>query len=158
MSTEHRMLPLMDLVRALDGVSTGVLWARKAMTFNDSVPPGAVIPDEFMSAWRDHFWRGLIIDVALRSRTEPTKKTGTVYLAESDGLLKIGFTVRPVQERMRQLSSGRAADVTLIASFPGTFNDEHFTHLRFAEHRHRGEWFRDAAEIRDYFAEKSVSS
>lgn len=72
---------------------------------------------------------------------------GTVYFAERNGLIKIGWT-RNIAQRMRALSRGAQAiagqtvgPVTRLASYRGSRWVEAELHHRFAEYRVAGEWF-----------------
>jgi hypothetical protein len=69
------------------------------------------------------------------------------YLIKADGshLVKIGIATDPMQ-RLKTLQTGQPMDLYLIWSVPGDY--EYDLHVRFAEYRHRGEWF-DLRELGD---------
>lgn len=124
---------------------------------NPAVPVGVALGGDALSTWRDPFLRMLILGRLIDEATPKEPVLGNVYLASSGHLLKIGYTSGPAVRRVAGLNRTSPVAVTLVSSFPGTVNDEHSTHLHFAEHRHRGEWFRDDPSIRDYFAKKVAS-
>lgn len=65
--------------------------------------------------------------------------------AEGSHLVKIGIATDPMQ-RLKTLQTGQPMDLFLMWSVPGDY--EHALHVRFAEYRHRGEWF-DLRELGD---------
>lgn len=73
--------------------------------------------------------------------------TGSVYAIgeKPGGPVKIGYAASPAQ-RLAELQTGNHLDLRVLASFPGTLEDEAALHRRFAILRIRGEWFMDARE------------
>lgn len=67
----------------------------------------------------------------------------SVYFAERDGLIKIGYSSRP-RERAVKLGA------TLLATVPGGFADELNMHARFKADRVEGEWFRPSEALRAF--------
>lgn len=65
-----------------------------------------------------------------------------VYLIGYDDWVKIGFTSTSVERRLGGLQTGIPVKLTLIHSMPGSLALEAELHLRFAEYRAVGEWFR----------------
>jgi hypothetical protein len=55
--------------------------------------------------------------------------------------LKIGYTRGEPEVRLKQLQTGSAADLRLMACHAGTLDDEKYLHQKFASERLRGEWF-----------------
>lgn len=81
-------------------------------------------------------------------KREPSKTR--IYLMRNgrNGLFKIGASQNP-QHRERTLQS-EEPEVHLIEHWPGTMKDEEDLHLRFAEVRVRGEWFRlNAQQVKE---------
>lgn len=76
----------------------------------------------------------------------------TVYYLRRkiDGAIKIGFTDRSPSQRARELSNASGLEVELLASEPGTRQDERETLAEFAEERIRGEWFRPSPILLGY--------
>lgn len=73
-----------------------------------------------------------------------------VYFAQrDDGLIKIGFA-QDVDFRIRKISSMAGSALTVLAVETGGFEEEQRLHKKFHAHRHHGEWFRPAVEIRAY--------
>jgi hypothetical protein len=61
---------------------------------------------------------------------QSTNRPSFVYIAEvSGGFWKIGYTTRPIEQRMRELNA------TLIAVRPGGKAEEQMLHGRFGTHR-----------------------
>jgi hypothetical protein len=63
--------------------------------------------------------------------------------------IKIGFTDRPLDERIRELQTGCAGNLVAIFSMEGTEADEKAWKQRFAKCRSRrgGEWFRPVPKL-----------
>lgn len=82
---------------------------------------------------------------------EGEKEQGYVYfiLNEKGDRVKIGFSRDP-QKRMRQLQTANAQRLTLLATIPGTKEDEKYLHARYRNYRGINEWFRMAGPLRDY--------
>src|SRR5688572_19771645 len=72
-----------------------------------------------------------------------------IYFIEAvgAGLVKIGFTERDVQDRLRELQTASPHRLKLVASISGDINDESALHKSFAHLRQVGEWFRIDAEL-----------
>lgn len=81
---------------------------------------------------------------------------GYVYFALCGGFVKIGHTF-DVTERMATLQTGNPHEIVLLASVAGTRRSEQCIHAHFAVDRHRGEWFRDSAELRLYILEQATT-
>lgn len=74
-----------------------------------------------------------------------------VYFLRSQGFVKIGYATDLVR-RMEALQIANPIDLELVLFLQTrTLSDavtlERALHRRFAQHRHRGEWFRDCPEI-----------
>jgi hypothetical protein len=61
--------------------------------------------------------------------------------------LKIGYTSGEPEVRLKQLQTGSAANLRLIACHPGTQDDEKDLHAKFASQRVRGEWFEMSEDL-----------
>lgn len=71
-----------------------------------------------------------------------TKRSGQV-------LVKIGYS-RNVTARVRELQTGGAASIGLVAWRPGGAKEEREEHLRWRTFRTVGEWFRLEGELKTY--------
>lgn len=93
---------------------------------------------------------GTALDVAVA----PVPSPGWVYLAHSaqHSVLKIGYSKSP-NDRPPNIFYKHKIHVDLVAAIVGGRALERELHNKFAEHRRKGEWFRDVPEIRAYFAE-----
>jgi hypothetical protein len=61
--------------------------------------------------------------------------------------LKIGYTRGEPEVRLKQLQTGSAAELRLIACHEGEPEDERRLHDKYADHRVRGEWFQMSSEL-----------
>ena len=68
------------------------------------------------------------------------------FLRDPTGFVKIGTSIN-VAQRVAELQAANPRELTLVVSIPGDQAVELELHAHFAEHRERGEWFRDAPEI-----------
>ena len=68
---------------------------------------------------------------------------GKVYFLSDGECIKIGFTTKTVEKRIKQLSIGSAKKIFCLGYFQGTMEDESKLHRRFGKLRLRsgGEWF-----------------
>jgi len=63
---------------------------------------------------------------------------------------KIGFTKGDVEKRLKNLQTGSASELIMIAKHPGTTETERRLHEKFAANRLHGEWFELTNELRAY--------
>jgi hypothetical protein len=74
--------------------------------------------------------------------------SGNVYIVRASKFVKIGFAA-DVPRRLAQLQTGATEPLTLLAVIPGcTMKLEKILHVRLAEYRERGEWFRYTGKCR----------
>lgn len=66
--------------------------------------------------------------------------------------IKIGYTRGEPEVRLKQLQTGSASDLRLMACHQGTADDERALHERFATHRIRGEWFEVCDPVLDHLS------
>lgn len=69
------------------------------------------------------------------------EKPGFVYFWRVGGAVKVGYTKREPEKRLRELQTGAAGCGHLIRVEPGCLADERFFHFLFREYQLRGEWF-----------------
>lgn len=91
-------------------------------------------------------------------RSEPNnprkkEREDTIYIINSAHYIKIGFT-RNIDQRIHALRTSSPLDVELVASFPGTKDDEKELHAMFNHIRVRGEWFHAHRDIRRWLKSK----
>lgn len=83
--------------------------------------------------------------------SEIAHQQGFVYFLcdrfNDDGPIKISWSGDPVRRCAAINRSLRHEWLTVVAWFPGTYNDEWALHAHWREHRVLGEWFRPAPEI-----------
>lgn len=76
---------------------------------------------------------------------------GTIYFIRMDkGPVKIGYTEKNVEHRVRQLQTGSPHKLVILATAEGTKEDERQLHNRFADYNIKGEWFKCVPEIMSY--------
>lgn len=85
--------------------------------------------------------------------------SGFVYFVQhgAAGVIKIGFTSCNVGGRFTQLQRAAPDELVFRGYIEGGYELEQDLHSRFAEHRHRGEWFRPAPELLEFIAENVVT-
>lgn len=66
--------------------------------------------------------------------------------------LKIGYTQGEPEVRLKQLQTGSAADLRLMACHSGTLDDERQLHTKFASQRLRGEWFEMSEDLLEHLS------
>jgi hypothetical protein len=74
------------------------------------------------------------------------------------GLIKIGITTRPVNERLKMLQTGSPVALQVIATCPGHSRREQELHRQFAKSRRHGEWFEPSADLVGFIAELAKSA
>lgn len=79
------------------------------------------------------------------------KQGSSVYFAEADGRIKIGYS-RQVAARVNQIQTGNAAPIKLLGFIPGGLAREREIHAQFASARLNGEWFTATPELLAFIA------
>jgi hypothetical protein len=82
----------------------------------------------------------------------PEDATGVVYFiaCKETERCKIGFTKGDPLKRLRNLQTGAAGELRLLAAQPGNPAIEKALHERFAAHSVHGEWFEMSEELFAY--------
>jgi hypothetical protein len=74
-----------------------------------------------------------------------------VYLLKSGPYLKIGFTSGPsINHRLHQIRNASPYDIEVLAARPGTYDQEQALHAGAKQWQHRGDWYNDCQELREY--------
>lgn len=73
-----------------------------------------------------------------------------IYFIKEYDKVKIGFSESKPKERLSQLQTGNAYELTMIFLMEGDRDDEVWLHELFSDHAIRGEWFRLDREIIEY--------
>lgn len=69
------------------------------------------------------------------------------FIATKDrSMVKIGISTNP-RKRLASIQSHSPLAVELLASVPGTIEDERGLHTKFLEHHSHGEWFRGHEDV-----------
>lgn len=99
------------------------------------------------------------LDGAKAFREECKKSVGgRVYFVMCGGFVKIGWTKTTILARMATLMVGSPHDYTVVGMVDGPRQLETDFHKMFAEHRHRGEWFRVEGSLKKFLDELPSSS
>jgi len=77
--------------------------------------------------------------------------SGYVYAIMAGQHIKIGWA-RDLDKRLATLQTSSPKRLQLLGSIIGFCSDEGRLHERFARYHIRGEWYRDAPAIREFFA------
>jgi len=79
----------------------------------------------------------------------PVTIEGCVYFirSEKNHEIKIGFTAGQVEKRLSSLQTAHPYKLQLLATIPGTTEDEKSLHERFTNIRLEGEWFKPHADL-----------
>lgn len=72
-----------------------------------------------------------------------------IYFIESQGLVKIGFSLKPLL-RVNKIKSDSPHPCNLIGVMDGTREDEADVQSKFSHLRHRAEWYRLDHELRSF--------
>jgi hypothetical protein len=85
----------------------------------------------------------------------PRLPLGTVYYVACSETrrLKIGYASKSVESRLKNLQTGAAGELVLIATQPGTKEDEAALHRHFDSQRLHGEWFEMNEALFDHICE-----
>jgi hypothetical protein len=67
--------------------------------------------------------------------------------AGENGPIKIGYTEKPIKERLSQLQMANHLELKLLWHIKGSLEKEKIIHNHFKEERLRGEWFNPAKKI-----------
>lgn len=75
--------------------------------------------------------------------TSPRSLTieGQVYIAECQGVYKIGHTTQDPRDRVAKLRTGNPFPVELVGSIPGSRAMERYLHRTYKSRKIKGEWF-----------------
>lgn len=94
-------------------------------------------------------------DRMMIGRGRPRIPLGTIYYiaCSETERLKIGYTGKSVESRVKNLQTGSAGELVIIATQPGTKEDEAALHNHFASQRLHGEWFEMNEALFDHICE-----
>lgn len=73
-------------------------------------------------------------------------------LAPSLSIVKIGYSSRAPETRLREILVGMPVDANLLGSVPGGIILERSMHAKFRNFHSRGEWFHYRAPLRRFIA------
>lgn len=83
-------------------------------------------------------------------------KSGYVYFVrEQDGPVKIGWTAKDPELRLRSMQTGNPRRLELLGTVRGTLATEAILHDRFSRYHLVGEWFDPAPELLSYIGAES---
>ena len=110
------------------------------------VGPHPPSDDPLVSVWIERFKRSFYVC----ERCLAAVGTPMVYFFRAGDLVKIGYSRRDVQARLRACQTGSPVSLTLWHTVPGGPDVERELHQRFAADRQHGEWFRISDAIREF--------
>lgn len=67
--------------------------------------------------------------------------------AGKKGPIKIGFTEKPVEERLYSLQTSSAEQLFVLGTIEGTKKEEYLIHQKYHIYQIRNEWFRPGEEL-----------
>lgn len=70
-----------------------------------------------------------------------------IGVEDGQNLVKIGYTSKPLQERIQALQCGSPCTLSVVMLLEGGKADEIALHGRFRKYRHHGEWFHPGPEL-----------
>lgn len=136
----RRGVPASGAARAL-GLELDAFRARLPELVRRGFPEADPTTDLFDPVAIDR-WK----DLAWAEREDPKR----VYVVGYGAYVKIGYSERPVWERIAALQTGSPEKIQVYGIINGTKETERQLHTRFAAYRLEGEWFRLSDEIRDW--------
>jgi uncharacterized protein YozE (UPF0346 family) len=79
---------------------------------------------------------------------------GTIYFIKSDETkeIKIGYTSGEVEKRLKTLQTGHPYKLQVLATMPGSRDEEKTLHEKFASIRLSGEWFKPHPDLLAFIA------
>lgn len=80
---------------------------------------------------------------------ERVKRPSFVYFLESDGLIKIGYSIDPVN-RVKSIRQNWPNPIRVLKVISGNWCMEQGFHAQFAAHRRNGEWFARHPELVEF--------
>lgn len=99
---------------------------------------------------RDGLWWWPDIDRAIDPDRPHDLQVGYVYFIGFRDYVKIGFTSRPLNERMERLQTGAPEKLEVFATLLADRRTERELHGTFAAYRTHGEWFRCEGRLAVY--------
>lgn len=85
------------------------------------------------------------------------RRDGIIYAIGRGSWVKIGFTRGDAVERVKTLQTSSPEPLEIIATFPGTMDDERALHARFERLRASGEWFRREGDLAEWLSNLAPS-
>lgn len=75
--------------------------------------------------------------------------SGFIYAIRCGEFVKLGYATNPWKRRL-QIRLCNPYPCEMLGFSPGTLDDEKALHSKFAEYRHRGEWFRFEGPVAEF--------
>lgn len=107
-----------------------------------------------MKKIKEGVYKVTILNVRILGEKENREQTeGNIYLIQNTKTknLKIGFSVKNSETRLKQLQTGNESKLILLYTQTGTFKDEKSLHKKFLKFKLEGEWFKFSEKIIDQF-------
>jgi hypothetical protein len=74
------------------------------------------------------------------------------FITAPSGFVKIGFTDRPIEKRLKSMQTGSWEPLAVALVLMGGRKQEREYHRRFKKWHVHGEWFRMGDEIKDFLS------
>lgn len=90
----------------------------------------------------------------IEARIDPQRpradRTGCIYFIGFGPYVKIGFTLKPIWERLARLQTAAPEPLAVLAMRTGPQAEERCLQSRFSSYRTHGEWFRHEGDLAVY--------
>lgn len=94
------------------------------------------------SVVREHIFRCM-----MEQWKKPKLDPKVYFVRSTEGLIKIGFTTKPIEERLAQFRNISSGGAFLILAIAGSKQDESFLHRTFKKDKAHGEWFNPSKRL-----------
>lgn len=95
----------------------------------------------------EHAVTEYILRLRIDSFEKPKPDPKVYFVRSSEGLIKIGFTTKPIEERLAQFRNISSGGAFLLVTVPGSKQDESFLHRTFKKDKAHGEWFNPSPRL-----------
>jgi hypothetical protein len=112
----------------------------------------ALVRARFLPRAKHGLWWWPDIDAAMDPTRPRAERTGCIYFLGLGSFVKIGFTLKPIHERIARLQTGAPERLVILGLQTGQKHEEAELHSRFGRYRSHGEWFQNEWPVAAYIA------